>query len=268
MLVGLCALGFIFGSLQNSARIKQQPDRVGNVIRFFIEPLAVPLSSTTRGIADFAQGLASARRLASDNRRLKQIEQAMQMYLESMEFKDREIARLRAMQGFGPIVGHKRIPASVCGVSLNENRLTLNVGSRQGVKLGCPVECADGLVGTIEEVGSDQCQVLMLTSVGLQTTSTGKTQLVGALDVNRNPPLLGVVRGENASTLSMTFFDPKAPVQIGDLIVTSGSSEKIPPNLTIGKVIQTESNEEFGTLKARLSPAFELGTLDVVFVLA
>jgi len=191
----------------------------------------------------------------------------MALYSPTIELKDEEISRLRSMQGFGPVPGKKRVAATICGFSINENRLTLDVGSKQGVKLGCPVECSEGLVGTIEEVESNQCQVLMLTSVGLQPTSVGKTQLVGGIDLSRNPHLLGTVRGENASTLSMTFADPKAPVQIGDLIVTSGLSDRIPSGLTIGKVIQTESNEEFGILKARLSPSFEPGTLDVVFVL-
>jgi rod shape-determining protein MreC len=160
-----------------------------------------------------------------------------------------------------------RVAASVTGFSINENRLTLNVGSNKGIKLGCPVECADGLVGTVEEVGSNQCQVLMLTSAGLQATSNGKTQLIGAIDINRNPPLIGVVRGENASTLTMTFLDSMAPAQIGDLVVTSGFSDKIPRGLLIGKIIQVEPNEELGALKGRLSPAFEPGNLDSVFVL-
>jgi cell shape-determining protein MreC len=56
-------------------------------------------------------------------------------------------------------------------------------------------------------------------------------------------------------------------VQIGDTIVTSGFSEKIPKGLIIGKVIQLDPSEEFGTLKARIDPAFSLGNLEFVIVL-
>ena len=65
----------------------------------------------------------------------------------------------------------------------------------------------------------------------------------------------------------MTFLDSMAPAQIGDLVVTSGFSDKIPRGLLIGKIIQVEPNEELGALKGRLSPAFEPGNLDSVFVL-
>ena len=236
-------------------------------IRFFIQPLAGPLSQSTRATGDFLRGILSARRLSEENRRLRELEAPLALYGPTIELKDQDIDRLRKLLGFGPVPGMKRVPAVVTGFSHNENRLTLNVGSKQGIKLGCPVECGDGLVGTIEEVEPNECQVLMLTSAGLQATSSGKTQLIGAIDVNRNPPLAGSLRGENASTLSMTFQDTKAPVQIGDLIVTSGFSDKIPRDIAIGKVIQIEANEAFGTLKARIDPAVSVGTLDVVFVL-
>ena len=267
MLIGLCAFGAVLGNLQNGASANKHALRVDSAIRLFIDPLAVPMSRSTRAVSDFFSGILSAKRFTEENRRLKQLLQHMELYDAEIELKDRDIDRLRALMGFNPVPGMTRVSASVCGFSINENRLTLNVGASQGVKLGCPVESADGLVGTVEEVEPSQCQVLMLTSAGLQATSTGKTQQIGAIDINRNPPLVGVVRGEDASTLSMTFLDPKAPAQIGDLIVTSGFSDRIPRGLMVGRIIQTEPNEEFGILKARLSPSFEPGRLDVVFVL-
>ena len=267
VVAGLCVLGIVLGGLQNSSKGSKHVDRVGSIVRLFIQPLATPLTRSTRATGDFFSGIFSARRLAEENRRLKELEAPLALYNETLELKDQEIERLRATQGFGPIPGKKRVPASVCGYSSNENRFTLNVGSRQGITLGAPVESASGLVGTVEEIEPNECQVLMLTSAGLQTTSTGKTQLIGAIDVTRKPPLLGLLRGENATTLSMTFSDPKAPAQVGDLVVTSGYSEKIPPGITIGRIIQIEPNEEFGELKARIDPAFSPANLDEVFVL-
>ena len=267
MLIGLCALGIVLGSLQNGARTSQKPDHIASLLRTLIRPVSVPMASLTRGMNDFFHGLVSASHLSAENRRLKELEAAISLYGPTVADRDDQITRLRSMLQFGSVPGKKRVPASVIGFSINENRLTLNVGSAQGLVLGAPVESAQGLVGTVEEVEAHECQVLMLTSAGLQMTSRGKTQLIGAIDVNRTPPLVGLVRGENASTLSMTFLDPKAPVQVGDLIMTSGYSDKIPRGINIGKVIQIEPNEEFGTLKARVDPAFSAGNLDVVFVL-
>lgn len=267
VVIGLCVLGIVLGNIQNGAHLNQRVNRVDSTVRLLIMPLAVPMSGATRAVSEFFRGTLSARNLAAENAHLKDLLKHLDLYDSEIEERDNEIKRLRVLQGFLPVPGKTRVPASVCGFSISENRLTLNVGSKQGVKLGCPVECADGLVGTVEEVEATQCQVLLLTSAGLQPTSNGKVLGIGAVDNSRNPPLIGMVRGENASTLSMTFLDPKAPAQIGDLVVTSGFSDTIPPGLVIGKIIQTEPNEELGTLKGRLSPSFEPGDLDAVFVL-
>ena len=267
VLVGLCVLGLLLGMVQNNARSAHKVDRFATVIRSLINPVSAPLSGATRAASDFCSGIASARHLAAENRHLKALLVPLAMYSDTINAKDQEIDRYRAMLKFGPLPGKKRVPASVIGFSINENRLTLNVGSNQGLSLGCAVESSEGLVGTVEEVEANTSQVLMLTSAGLQMTSNGKTQLIGAVDISRSPPSGGLVRGETASTLTMTFLDPKAPVQIGDIVQTSGYSDKIPGQILLGKVIQIEPNEEFGTLKARIDPAVSPAKLDVVFVL-
>ncbi|MDR3690365.1 MAG: rod shape-determining protein MreC [Fimbriimonas sp.] len=267
VLVGLCVFGFLLGSLQNSSHLKDRVDPVSSVIRSLLSPLGSALNACVRSVGSFAEGTLSSTRLVRENRRLKALEQSFALYSDTIGQVRAECEMLRKMAGFGPPAGKARVPALVYGFSINENRLTINVGSNQGVKAGCPVESADGLVGTVEDVEANRSQVLLLTSAGLQPNSNGKPLLIGAIDINRNPPPAGLLRGENASTLTLTFMDPKAPVQIGDTIVTSGFSEKIPRGLVIGKVIQIDPSEEFGTLKARIDPAFSLGNLEFVFVL-
>ncbi len=267
VLVGLSILGVVLGAVQNGSRSQEHVDRVTSTVRSVIMPVGLVLNSISRSTNSFVTGTLSATKLVEENRRLKAMEQVYATYSERIELLKSENDTLRTMQGFGPVKGKKRIPAVVYGFSINENRLTINVGSNQGIKAGCAVESAEGLVGTVEDVEPNRSQVLMLTSAGLQPNAKGKAVLIGAFDVNRNPPPAGLLRGENSSTLTLTFMDPKAPVQIGDLIVTSGYSEKIPQGLIIGRVIQLDPSEEFGTLKARVYPAFSLGRLEVVYVL-
>jgi rod shape-determining protein MreC len=121
-----------------------------------------------------------------------------------------------------------------------------------------PVQAPAGLVGTVQTVERDRCQVLLVTSRGLT---------VGALDLDRDPPPAGLLRGENSSTLAVTFEDPKAPVEIGDRIVTSGFSELIPRGIYIGRVIAVSPDEEFGMLRVRVDPAVSVGDLGEVQVL-
>ena len=261
----LCILGIVLGTVQNGAKSHERVDKVSSTVRSVVMPVSLLMSGIARSTSNFVEGTVSANRLVQENRRLKGLAQVIVTYNERIETLQASNDTLRAMAGFNQVPGKKRISASVIGFSINENRLTIDVGSNQGVKAGSPVECAEGLVGTVEDVEPTRSQVLLLTSAGLQPNSKGK--VIGGIDVNRKPPPAGLIRGDNASTLTLTFMDPKAPVQIGDLIVTSGYSEKIPKGIVIGRVIQVDPSEEFGTLKARIDPAYNLGRLEVVYVL-
>ena len=61
-----------------------------------------------------------------------------ELYDSAIDLKAKDIEHMRALMKFNAIPGRTRVPASVCGLSINENRLTLDVGSKQGVKLGMP----------------------------------------------------------------------------------------------------------------------------------
>jgi rod shape-determining protein MreC len=193
-----------------------------------------------------------------ENRRLRALAQSAQMYNAQIEMYRGEVDRLRIMQGFGPIPGKERVLADVIGFAAYENRITLNVGQSKGVRPGMPVEAPEGLVGTVQTVEANRCHVLLITSRSLK---------IGAVDMDRNPPPAGLIIGENTNSLAVEFQDPKAPVEVGDRVVTSGYSEMIPRGIIIGKVISVDSDEAFGMLRAKVFPAISVGTLREVHVL-
>ncbi|AIE85647.1 Rod shape-determining protein MreC [Fimbriimonas ginsengisoli Gsoil 348] len=258
MLILLIVTGVVLGRLQTASRTAGKVDPISAAIRSAVVPSSGPLNSLANSSGGFFSGIFSAGRLKAENQRLQALANAGALYTEQVQRLQGEIDRIRVLQGMGPIPGKTRVPADVIGYALYENRLTLNVGSRQGVQIGCPVESAEGLVGTVQVVEADRCQVLLLTSASLT---------LGAIDQSRNPPPAGLLRGENSSTLTLTFQDPKAPVEIGDHIVTSGFSDRIPRGILIGKVISVATDEQFGSLRAKVDPAVSVGNLREVHVL-
>ena len=258
ILIVLIVAGIILGRMQTAQRALGRADPISRALQTVISPVAIPVGNATSSTRDFLLGLFSARKLTAENQRLKDLANSAAMYTEQVQRLESEVERLRTLQNLGPIPGKTRVPAEIIGFSFYEDRLTLNVGSNQGITVGCPVEAPDGLVGTVQLVGPTWCQVLMLTSRSLK---------IGAIDVSRNPPPAGLLQGEDSSALVLTFQDPKAPVEIGDKIQTFGASEKIPRGILIGRVISVSTDEEFGSLKARIDPAISLGQLREVQVL-
>lgn len=258
LLFVLCAIGIVLGRFQTVARSQNRLDPISSITRRIVSPVSGPLGVLATSGNDFVAGLVASRRLIAENRRLKALAAAAELYDEQLDRLNGEIARLRTLQTFGPIPGKRRLPADVIGYSAYENRITLNVGSAQGVTPNAPVEAPEGLVGTVQVVEAHSCQVLLLAS---------REEIIGALDLSRNPPLAGLIRGDNSPTLSLTFQDPKAAVEVGDHVVTSGFSEHIPRGIKIGKVISVSTDEEFGSLRAKVDPAVSVGLLREVHVL-
>jgi len=63
------------------------------------------------------------------------------------------------------------------------------------------------------------------------------------------------------------MLDPKSPIASGDKIVTSGLSQHIPYGLVVGRVISAEDDPDYGTRRATVDPAVNVGLLREVQVL-
>lgn len=180
------------------------------------------------------------------------------MYSETVDSLRREVEDARKLADLPQAVGRLRIAARVIGYFPQENRLTLNVGTRQQMKAGLPVVSADGLVGIVQTSDANSCQVQLL--------SSPPPFKIGA-KVLRNPPSVGLMHGESIDRLSVEFMDLNTPIEVGDWIVTSGFSEMIPADIPIGRVVQVRKDDEFGTRAAQVFPAVSLGRVRDVVVL-
>lgn len=111
--------------------------------------------------------------------------------------------------------------------------VTLNKGTRHGIREGMPVLCAGGLYGSVSEVSLTTCKV---------TTLKDDTVFIGAtvLRSGINGTLCGMQTDEN--TVKLQYLDANADhrtdLLVGDVIVTSGYGEAYPGGLVIGEIVE------------------------------
>jgi rod shape-determining protein MreC len=253
LLVALCVAGFLLGQIQNGARGNGTTDPFTSTIRSLIQPVSRPLLAVSQRTGDWGSGIFGGAALADENRRLRAQLQGLAIYSEQIDALQREVDGLRKLQGFGVIPGKTRINATIVGYFTYENLVTLDAGLDKGVTVGCPVVAWQGLLGTVQSVDKTTCQVMLLNNPRLT---------IGAIDLSRKPPVAGLLK-----MLSVTFQDPQAPVEVGDMIVTSGFSNKIPRGLIIGKVVLIENNQELGTRRAIVDSAVSIGDVREVQIL-
>ena len=141
--------------------------------------------------------------------------------------------------------------AKVISNSVNKqfNYITLNKGSRQGIKPDMGIICADGVVGVITNVSPNYSTGLSLLNKRFSIPAKiTKNNYFGNL----------VWDGEHSNTADLKEIPFHIMVNVGDTVVTSGYSSIFPEGIMIG--IISNWNQETGTnfynIKVDLSTNF------------
>lgn len=245
------------GRLQTQARNTGTSDPVTLGIRTIYSPVANGLTNIADASADLWSGVTSGPALNAEIRNLKSLEQAAALYSGTVDALEQEIRRLRAMLTLADVPGKTKVGASVVGYFPLESRATLDAGRDRGIKKGMPVVSSDGLYGIVQTVDGGSCQIMLISSA--QMRIVGKVQ--------RDPPPVGFVRGQSVGVMVFEVLDSKALPQTGDMVVTSGFSERIPAGIPIGKIVQIEEDAAYGSKRCQVFPGAQVGAVREVFVL-
>ncbi len=141
--------------------------------------------------------------------------------------------------------------AKVISNSVNKqfNYISLNKGSRQGIKPDMGIISADGVVGVITNVSQNYSTGLSLLNKRLSIPAKiNKNNYFGAL----------VWDGEHSNTADLKEIPFHIMVNVGDTVVTSGYSSIFPEGIMIGTIskFDVESGTNFYNIKVDLSTNF------------
>ncbi len=155
--------------------------------------------------------------------------------------------------------GENRLTAAdVIGRTLEGGRylITLDAGSRLGVKVGDPVISGSGLVGNVMAT-SDNFSVV-------RTLLDNDSRISARLE---NASADGIVTAGEYGLLAMKNVPRRFEVKPGDVIETSTLSTVVPPGIIIGLV--REATDVSGTIFKRIfvQPAVNYSSLSEVFVM-
>ena len=164
--------------------------------------------------------------------------------------------------------GREIVPAQVVAVgregAAGPERITLDVGSRDGVRTDVSVVDGDGLVGRVVQVSPWTCDVLLVGSADLVVgVRVGKEGTLGSVGSGARGP-----HRRSAGELNLTVVE-RGSVQPGDEVTTLGSvgGSPFPPGLRVGTVVRVDHADGDLTPTAVVRPAADTSTLGVVGVL-
>jgi len=140
-----------------------------------------------------------------------------------------------------------------------ETVYTLNRGSLHGIQVGMPVITADGLVGSIDEVGLNWSRATSI--LAINASAGAYDERSGALGVAE-----GTYELRELGLCRLAYLEEGADIAIGDRIVTSGYGSIYPQGLVIGTVTEVQSDRYTRSQIAIIQPAVDFSDITRVMI--
>ena len=238
------------------------------LVRDAIGTVTFPFRWIGNRFANAAEGFGayfgSVKALRQQNEALREENESLKQQNEEAVLLKKENENLREYLNL-----HVKIPnlqlqdANIIGREANNYNVIylLDKGSVHDIKIGMPVITAEGIVGSVCEVGLSWCKV---------TTLLESNEAVGAEVPARNAA--GIVSGDyslrGTGLCKFSYTDPSdADLQVGDLVYSSGKSSVYPANLLIGRIEEVIYDAPSRTVGAYIRPAVEYENLTQVMVI-
>ncbi|OQY16807.1 MAG: rod shape-determining protein MreC [Anaerolineaceae bacterium 4572_32.2] len=245
-----------------------------NVLHYVLDPLQRVFSSMVESTGDVFQTVREVRKLRIQVEELQAQTDALTVENVRLREYEAEVQQLRALLNFtgeypisaflgAEVVGQEACDTFPCGKVLSTDPnpylryVTINVGARQGVKVGMPVVSSGaGLVGRIAQVNPRTAKVKLLTDADSQVAALLQTSRVS-----------GLVVGQPDGTLLMQYIPQEDSIGDDEIVLTSGLGGTLPKGLVIGQVTKV-LQEDYELFQAAIvRPAVDLSRLELVLVI-
>jgi rod shape-determining protein MreC len=214
------------------------------------------VSSTTRVFTGSDSGASGSQVQALRTEVIKLRTELSQERLSKSDYA--QLQRLLSMAGKG---GYRIVAASVIANGQGfQQTVTLDAGSRDGVKPRETVLNGQGLVGEVTSVGPDTCTVLLATdsssTVGIQLAPGGQVGWVTGPGKTRS----------GSGAFSLQVLDASAVLRPGEQLVTSASVHDRPyvPGVPVGFISSVSNRAGALTARADVMPYVNFTALGVV----
>ncbi|WP_083487570.1 rod shape-determining protein MreC [Pseudoxanthomonas dokdonensis] len=189
-------------------------------------------------------------RLMEENRQLRNDLLIANARLTRLQTAASDNTKLRALLGVAESRGLDVQLAPILNIDLDptRQRLVLDAGRREGVRMGQAVIDDGGLIGQIIGLTPNHSTVLLLTDAD---------HAVPVVIARNGVRLIAYGRGR-IDQLEIADIPLNTGVEVGDLIVTSGLGGRFPPGFPVGTVTTLRPDDSHAFLIAELRPAARL----------
>ncbi len=138
--------------------------------------------------------------------------------------------------------------------------IQIDVGTRDGVRINCPVLTSEGLVGRVSSAGLVRSQVVLIGDPDCRVSALVDDSQHDVGVLSASGPLMN-------SLADLTYLSGSANLKSGQTVVSSGLGGVFPEGIPIGQVVDSQQ-VDFGLYtQARVKLSANFGALNQVWVL-
>jgi rod shape-determining protein MreC len=233
---------------------------IENLAQTILGPIERAVSGVFNGIGNMFGAVRDLQELRTRNADLEKQNQDLLTDIASLRGLQQENTILRQLLNFtqeNPTYQYQTAAVIGRDPSPYLKFITINAGSRQGLRPGMPVVTAGStLIGRVDQVGLQSSKVQLLndtsSAVNIRLQTSGVT---------------GLAAGQSDGSLLMQFIPLDAEIAENDIALTSGLGGNLPRGLVVGQVTSVEKRDVDLFQTARLRPAADYDRLDVLLVI-
>jgi len=250
----------------------QFPNPVGNALDRILSPVERTIWNIGDSIKDNFRAIFSFRKVIAENDAYrKQIEQ---LKGDNLQLKEQVLAALRYNEldegvfKSPTLEKYEKIGATI--IKRNQSSwyrtVTVNKGSKDGVKIDDPVVARFGLVGKVIAVSYSTCDILLITD--------GEGKVGSLVRDSQGKAIFGILSGtykrdtrlEASGDLEISFRQ-EDEVNVGDLVFTSGLGGVYPKEIPVGVVAEIRIDPTGLQKVAAIDPIVDFDSLEEVYLL-
>jgi rod shape-determining protein MreC len=237
-----------------------------------LSPIQEGASKALKPIRDIAGWFSDTFHAKSERDRLRTEVQRLRAELaqaQSAQAQNVQLTKQIQLDNSGSISSYKPVAAHVIGRDPTLWYATIEVdkGSADGVHVNDPVTGDGALVGKVTTVAANVSFVTLITDHSFAVTAQVQD---GSGDTGVLVPAVG-----NPNQLILQYLPRRAPIQVGQQVVTAGFKDPSDPALSslfpaaipIGQVSNANQNALLNSGQVQVDPAADLRHLDAVQIL-
>jgi rod shape-determining protein MreC len=181
--------------------------------------------------------------------------QGEQNQLREQAILSTEFQKLSMYQATAPMT---TMPARIIGRNVSNwyQAIVIDKGEGDGIRTEMGVITNAGVVGRVIRVNQTTSIVLLLSDPNVAIT--------GMIQTSRDE---GIIQGTPQGSIHMKYLPPLSPVQVNDVVVTSGLTDDFPRGLHIGYIQQVTKAATDLFQSGEIAPIVEFSKLEGVLVI-